>query len=71
MSKVLISVKTKSYFKEKNFVLYHSDLFDVLSDLPEHSIDMIFADPPYNLSNDGFSIRVKGLKQIMNFTVRG
>lgn len=23
--------------------------------IPDHSVDMIFADPPYNLSNDGFT----------------
>lgn len=56
MSKVLSSIKIKPYLKEKDFVLYHSDLFDILADLKEGSVDMIFADPPYNLSNDGFSI---------------
>ena len=55
-AKVLSSVKSKPYFKEKNFVLYHSDLFDVLAQLKDNSVDMVFADPPYNLSNDGFSI---------------
>lgn len=56
MSKVLSSVKHKPYFTEKNFVLYHNDLFEVLSQLNDNSVDMIFADPPYNLSNGGFSI---------------
>jgi site-specific DNA-methyltransferase (adenine-specific) len=55
-TKVLSSVKTEPYFKEKDFVLYHSDLFDILAELPANSVDMIFADPPYNLSNGGFSI---------------
>jgi site-specific DNA-methyltransferase (adenine-specific) len=27
-----------------------------LAKLPEKSIDMIFSDPPYNLSNDGFTV---------------
>ncbi|HMO79112.1 MAG TPA: site-specific DNA-methyltransferase [Candidatus Paceibacterota bacterium] len=27
-----------------------------MNQLPENSIDMIFADPPYNLSNNGFSV---------------
>jgi site-specific DNA-methyltransferase (adenine-specific) len=31
-------------------------VIDLLSMLPENSVDMIFADPPYNLSNGGFSI---------------
>ena len=35
--------------------IYLADCFDVLADLPEESVDMIFADPPYNLSNDGFT----------------
>lgn len=56
-AKVLSSVKNKPYFKEKDFVLYHNDLFDVLAQLKDGSVDMVFADPPYNLSNDGFSIR--------------
>lgn len=55
-AKILSFVKHKPYFREKDFVLYHSDLFDILADLKEDSVDMIFADPPYNLSNDGFSI---------------
>jgi len=29
---------------------------DFLKQIPENSIDMIFADTPYNLSNSGFSV---------------
>ncbi|OGC86204.1 DNA methylase N-4 [Candidatus Adlerbacteria bacterium RIFCSPHIGHO2_02_FULL_54_18] len=39
-----------------NVALYHGDAIWLLNQLPENSIDMIFADPPYNLSNDGFSV---------------
>jgi site-specific DNA-methyltransferase (adenine-specific) len=55
--KILNKVKTKPYFKDKNFVLYHQNSIDILNELPEESIDMIFADPPYNLSNGGFSVQ--------------
>jgi len=54
--KILARVETKPYFKKGNFVLYHGDSIQVLSQIPADSIDMIFADPPYNLSNGGFSI---------------
>jgi len=54
--KILSSVKSRPFFAEDNFVLYQGDLFEVVGQLPKDSIDMIFADPPYNLSNDGFSI---------------
>ena len=55
-SKILARVGFKPYFQKDNFVLYHGDCLDILNKLPENSIDMIFADPPYNLSNGGFSV---------------
>lgn len=55
-SKVLATVNYKPFFKEKDFVLYHNDLLNVLSELGDCTVDMIFADPPYNLSNDGFTV---------------
>ncbi len=35
--------------------LFLGDCFDVLQSFHEESVDMIFADPPYNLSNGGFT----------------
>jgi site-specific DNA-methyltransferase (adenine-specific) len=46
----------KPYFKADNFVLYLGDSIKLLKKLPANSIDMIFADPPYNLSNGGFTV---------------
>ncbi|MCK9536983.1 MAG: site-specific DNA-methyltransferase [Bacilli bacterium] len=37
-------------------MLYNDDCINVLSTLQEASVDMIFADPPYFLSNNGKSI---------------
>jgi site-specific DNA-methyltransferase (adenine-specific) len=54
--KILSLVQNKPYFKDGNFVLYNDDALKILSQLPENSIDMIFADPPYNLSNGGFTV---------------
>ncbi len=53
--KILSSVKDKPYFKKDNFVLYKNDCLKILEQLPEDSVDMIFADPPYFLSNGGFT----------------
>jgi len=53
--KILTSIKEKPYFQQGNFVLYHDDCLKILEQLPENSVDMIFADPPYNLSNGGFT----------------
>ncbi len=35
--------------------LYVGDCLEIMSRFPDNSIDMIFADPPYNLSNDGIT----------------
>ncbi len=55
--KILSIVENKPYFINGNFVLYLGDCLNILSQLPENSVDMIFADPPYNLSNGGFSVQ--------------
>ncbi len=71
--KILADVKVKPYFKDDNFVLYNEDSLRVLNDLEENSVDMIFADPPYNLSNGGFTVHAgrmvsvnKGIWDISN-----
>src|SRR5271168_295255 len=35
--------------------LYHGDSLELLAQLPESSVDLIFADPPYFLSNGGIT----------------
>lgn len=42
-------------FKTSDFCLYNSDCLNVLAHFPDNYVDMIFADPPYMLSNDGFT----------------
>lgn len=46
------------YFKslDKNFYLLHGDTMELLPQF-EHKFDMVFADPPYFLSNYGLSIQ--------------
>ena len=48
----------KPYFKseDKNFYLVQGDTMKVLPQF-EHKFDMVFADPPYFLSNNGLSIQ--------------
>jgi len=43
----------------------HQDLFEVLPWLPKHSVDLIFADPPYNLSKhfNGWQFRERSLDE--------
>jgi len=54
--KILASLAFKPYFQKGNFILYHGDAIHLLNMLPTESVDMIFADPPYNLSNGGFTV---------------
>ena len=45
----------KYYFEEDSFKLIDNDTFDTLKEFKEKSFDMIFADPPYFLSNSGIT----------------
>ncbi len=46
-----------SKYKGENYELYLGDCLEVMNALPADSVDFIFADPPYFLSNDGFSVQ--------------
>ena len=48
-------MKSKKYIDLENFILYHDDCLKRLKKIDKKSIDMIFADPPYFLSNGGVS----------------
>lgn len=43
------------YFSSKNFTLYKDNSLTLLKKFPENKFNMIFADPPYFLSNGTFS----------------
>lgn len=47
-------MKTPYYIKP-NFRLYQEDCLKILAEIPENSIDMVFADPPYFLSSGSFT----------------
>lgn len=60
ISQIHSNTQEKLRFSEEDVIsqnvrLYHGDCLDILERIPANSIDMIFADPPYNLSNDGFT----------------
>ncbi len=50
--------KPKTYYQSKtnDFVLAHGDCFKLLKEF-DFNFDMIFADPPYFLSNGGISLQ--------------
>jgi len=47
---------TNPYFKISDAELFLGDCVESLNALPASSVDLIFADPPYNLSNDGYTV---------------
>lgn len=63
--RTLANINQKPYFSQNDFVLYQANCIDILNQLPENSIDMIFADPPYNLSNGGFTVHA-GMRVSVN-----
>ena len=46
---------SEPYFKEKNFILYLGDAIEILNQFESDKFDLIFADPPYFLSNNGIT----------------
>ena len=48
--------KIVPYKKIGDASLYVGDSIEIMAALPENSVKMIFADPPYNLSNDGTTV---------------
>jgi site-specific DNA-methyltransferase (adenine-specific) len=44
------------YYSEPGFELRLGDCLVLLDEIEPASVDMVFADPPYNLSNGGFSV---------------
>jgi len=46
----------KSYYEHPEFSLFHGDSLQLLKKLPDASVDMVFADPPYYLSNGGITV---------------
>ena len=51
----LFSVKVPLYFETDESQLVLGDSFIILTKMEPESVDMIFADPPYFLSNDGIT----------------
>jgi len=45
----------EAYYSRKYVRIFNGDVIEVLNALPQECIDLIFADPPYNLSNGGFT----------------
>ena len=45
----------KPYYSADGFILYHGDCLDLLPQIADNSVNTIFADPPYFLSNGGIS----------------
>lgn len=40
-----------------NFTLHQGDCRELVKNIPDNNVDMIFADPPYFLSNGGISCK--------------
>ena len=64
--------KNQQYFYENESAqIIHGDSFRVLAKFRPESIDMIFADPPYFLSNNGVSCKGGRMVSVNKGDVRG
>lgn len=51
----VVNNSIKPYYQSNDFSLYNNDSLKVLSNIEDNTIDLIFADPPYFLSNNGIT----------------
>ncbi|HDR72970.1 MAG TPA: site-specific DNA-methyltransferase [Methanoculleus sp.] len=49
------TISSPPYYAKDGFELHLTDCISCMEELPEGSVDLVFADPPYNLSNGGFT----------------
>lgn len=49
-------INRKPFYATNRTALYLADSIAFMAEMPENSVDMVFADPPYNLSNGGFTV---------------
>jgi len=54
---LVIKLRETLFFEEDGFKLYKGNCLDILPEIKENSIDLIFADPPYFLSNGGITCK--------------
>ena len=45
----------KPYYKKLDFTLYSANSLELMKELPDSSVNMIFADSPYFLSSGSFT----------------
>ena len=50
-----MTLKKYKYYESGNVTLYLGDCIEILKKIEKNSVDMIFADPPYGLSNNGIT----------------
>ena len=43
------------FYRSEYSALFNNDCLEILASIPENSVEMIFADPPYRLSNNGIT----------------
>lgn len=49
------TIPPSPYYAQEGIELYLADCIRCMDELPAGSVDLVFADPPYNLSNGGFT----------------
>jgi site-specific DNA-methyltransferase (adenine-specific) len=51
------SLESAEFAKSSDYTLYQGDSLALLEQMPAGSVDLVFADPPYFLSNGGFTCK--------------
>ncbi len=64
----------KSYYDHGGITIWHGDCCEVMAEMPEASVDLVFTSPPYNLANTtggGFPDRFGHYRKSSGLSARG
>ena len=61
------------YFYKKDALIIHGDCIEALPQIPDNSVDLIFADPPYNIGKQFGDLKTGGvvIKSMPNGVING
>ena len=55
-------------YSNENGCIYHGDALEILKQIPNESVDLVFVDPPYNIGKN-FAGRKTNGKQTKNILI--
>lgn len=64
---IIANIKQLPFYQEKNGIIYQADCREILKDMPEECIDLVFTDPPFMISKEVKIYRSRNPKKFYKY----